>query len=384
MKPSLIPLLAIALTILSAAAAHAGSGRPATTAGAIAIANLDHRLAQSTEAAARIELLLVRSRFLADYEALEDAVMLAESLPEGGANALLRARTRAAVHRFDAALAELDTALQSGADAHDVATQRASIRIATGHAAETLTSLEADAEALPGYAAYSTLANAYAAVNRYAEAERYYGLALADLKTTSPFPFAWIHFARGLMWSERAGDTARGEAAYDEALARLPEFVTANVHKAEIEMARNDLAAAAARLERIARPAEEPEAIARLAEIERRRGNDGEADRLVDRAVQRYDVLLSREPLAFADHAAEFHLGPGANPQAAWQWASRNLSNRSTPRAYAIAIEAAAASGHDVCGLVRQMKAALDATGAAAAANEWKRVSHGGVADRCR
>jgi tetratricopeptide (TPR) repeat protein len=383
MKSSLVLLVAIALATLPAAAAQAGGGRAATTAGAIAIANLDHQLAQSTEPAARIELLLTRSRFLADYDALESAAALAESLPDGSGNALLRARTRAAVHRFDAALAELDTALQSGADAHDVATQRASIRIATGHAAETLTSLEADAQALPGYAAYSTLANAYAAVNRYAEADRYYDLALADLKTTSPFPYAWIHFARGLMWSERAGDTARGEAAYDEALARLPEFVTANVHKAEIEIAHNDLAAAAARLERIAQTTEEPEAVARLAEIEQRRGHHGEADRLVERAAHRYDVLLSREPLAFADHAAEFHLGPGANPQAAWQWASRNLSNRSTPRAYAIAIEAAAASGHDACGLVRQMSTALDATGAVAATNEWKRVSDR-FADRCR
>ena len=45
------------------------------------------------------------------------------------------------------------------------------------------------------------------------------GDGAAALRTTSPFPFAWIHFARGLLWSEFAGDARRGEAAYDLALA---------------------------------------------------------------------------------------------------------------------------------------------------------------------
>lgn len=363
MKPPFLSPAAL-LIVFSAAL----SARPAasTTASAIAIANLDHQLAQTREPAPRIELLLVRARFLADYDALDEAVALAAALPDSGEDHLLRARMHAAVHRFDDAVAELDAAQQAGADARDIGAQRATIRIATGHAADTRASLEAEAAVHPGYASFSALANADAALGRYADADREYRHALAALHTTSPFPYAWIHFARGLMWSEQAGDRARGEAAYDEALTHLPEFVTANIHKAELEIGRGDFAAASARLGSITH---EPEAIALLAEIAQRRGDLVEMRRLVDRAGRRYDVLLSRQPLAFADHAAEFHLGPGANPQTAWHWASLNLANRTTPRAFALAIDAAAASGHDVCALVQRMNAQTASTGAPAAAN---------------
>jgi hypothetical protein len=65
---------------------------------------------------------------------------------------------------------------------------------------------------------------------------------------------------------------------------------------------------------------------------------------------------LSRDPLAFADHAAEFYLGPGADPERAWVLAQQNLANRQTPRAAALAIKAAEASGRyaDACALLRK------------------------------
>lgn len=67
-----------------------------------------------------------------------------------------------------------------------------------------------------------------------------------------------------------------------------------------------------------------------------------------------YELLLSRDPMAFADHGAEFYLGPGADPERAWILAQQNLANRQTPRAAALAIKAAEASGHyaDACALL--------------------------------
>lgn len=284
---------------------------PPTTSGAIAVENLDHQIAQRGNDTGVEELLLVRSRFLGDYDALERAAELAES----HADPLERARVRAALHRFAEALPDADAPL------------RASILTATGRAADIVPQLEAEAARHPGYASHGALANAYAAAGRLDDADRMYAAALADLDTTLPFPYAWIAFARGLMWNEQGGDRARGKAFYVEALDYLPQFAAANIHLAEIELAEGDRASATARLERVLASTDEPEALALLGQTERAR--------------QRFEALLARQPLAFADHAAEFYLGAGANPARAWELAQLNLANRPTPRAFALAMRAA-------------------------------------------
>lgn len=368
-------------TSIAAAAAH----RQTTTAGVVAIANLDHQLAQTSEPAARIEFLLTRSRFLGDYEALEEAVVLAESLPADAEGLLSKARCRAAAHRFEEALDALRMAHRMGASEGQIAGQRASILVATGRAAEALPQLEADAVSRPGFASHSALANAYAELGHYQEADREYRAALDDLRTSSPFAYAWIHFARGLMWSEQAGDKGRGETEYAQALAYLPQFVVANIHKAELELGRGELGSAANRIMPIAGNGVEPEALALLGEIRRNVGDKAGAIRAFEMADQRYRVLLEREPLAFADHAAEFYKGPGKSPEQAWSWAKRNLANRATPRAFAIAIQAAVASGRDACGLVKAMRFAFDGAHLPGITRtEWERRASVGVPDQCR
>jgi hypothetical protein len=44
--------------------------------------------------------------------------------------------------------------------------------------------------------------------------------------------------------------------------------------------------------------------------------------------------LVASHPEAFADHAAEFWLAAGANPDKALRWARLNVEIRKTPRAY--------------------------------------------------
>lgn len=76
---------------------------------------------------------------------------------------------------------------------------------------------------------------------------------------------------------------------------------------------------------------------------------------LIGAAHRRYDELLGKHRLAFADHGAEFFTGPGADPARALD----NLANRETGRAYAIAIEAADAAGDtaSLCALARDADA---------------------------
>jgi hypothetical protein len=61
----------------------------------------------------------------------------------------------------------------------------------------------------------------------------------------------------------------------------------------------------------------------------------------------RFDDLMARHPEAFADHAAEFWLGPGGDPKKALALARTNLQVRRTPAAYALLIKTARAAGDE-------------------------------------
>jgi tetratricopeptide (TPR) repeat protein len=244
---------------------------------------------------------------------------------------LRRARARAAVHRFTAALADLDAAARQGADAETLFRARIPIRIAQGAATEVIPALEVAAVRNAGFASASALATAYAGAGRFEEADREYQAALEALDTTSPFPYAWLCFARGTMWAEQAGDRARGARHLARALDYLPQFVAANLHLAEIEVAAGDAPSAAARLERIA-DSGDPEVLALLGRLHA--ADDPErGSREIARARARFEALLARQPLAFADHAAEFYLGAGGDAHRAWLLASANYAERQTPRA---------------------------------------------------
>src|SRR5262249_44406283 len=123
------------------------------------------------------------------------------------------------------------------------------------------------------------------------------------------------------------------------------EFVTARIHLAEIEALRGDTGSAVERLEQVVRSTNEPEALALLGLLHVRMGESTLGSREIVEARTRYELLLSCDPLAFADHGAEFYLGSGADPERAWVLAQENLANRQTPRAAALAIKAAEGSG---------------------------------------
>jgi hypothetical protein len=59
---------------------------------------------------------------------------------------------------------------------------------------------------------------------------------------------------------------------------------------------------------------------------------EDEADEWKAKTIARYDTLLAKHPLAFADHAAEFFMSIDDKPRAA-ELAKANLENRDTPRA---------------------------------------------------
>jgi tetratricopeptide (TPR) repeat protein len=356
----IIQLCSLSILLSSAVCASANdmtrnTAAPDATASVIAIANLNQQITELGDSPGVEDLLILREEFLADYDALDRASTLAEGRFVTTQDLLKRAHARAAVHRFAEALSDLEAAKQHGVPPDQILAMRASILIATGHASKVVAQLRRDLRDHPGFASRSALATAYASMGRVDAADRLYAAALAGLHTTLPFPYAWIYFGRGSMWAEQGQNPVRAEAMYKRALAYVPEFAAANISLAKLEMARGDYSDARKRISRVAQSTNQPEALALLGVLDVRNGDLRGGNGEISHAQQRYESLLVRYPLGFADHAAEFYLGPGHDPEKAWTLAKQNLANRQTDRSVALAVKAAEATGRyqEACDLLR-------------------------------
>jgi tetratricopeptide (TPR) repeat protein len=342
-----------------------------TTRGDLAMGNLTARIATLEKRAgrgplglaARVELaesLLSRTQFAGTFDDFDRALELGESAVRDFGRQpkalLLRARTRSAVHRFEDAATDLDVAATLGAD---VAALLASIRIAQGHDLEQARAFaESRVRRAATLESLALLASAEAALGDFDAADEHYAAALATLHDVSPFPVAQLCFQRGVMWAELAARPERALSHYAEAVQRLPGYVVANVHLAELEAALDRRDLAIERLRGIVDHTTDPEAAGYLGELlAAREPSDPAAIELIARARQGYERLLDRHRTAFLDHAAEFFGGPGNDPGLASRLAMENLTLRQTPRAYALAIQAAFLA-HDSSLACRQIEGA--------------------------
>lgn len=329
-----------------------------TTDGAIAVANLQAQidglealaaagLLESERRVSLVELLILRGQLLGRIADYERATALAEQLvcdmPEDGLAWISQARTRATLHRFDAALADLDTAERCGVDGSALQNERAAIFQALGRYDDALALRRRAAERRPGFATLGALAGLQAERGWLCEAERLFGAARQRYQGISPIPLALLDFQRGLMWMHH-GDLDTARVWFAAASARVPAYAGALGHLAEVDIAVGDRAAAIARLRRIVAASDDPEYAGLLAGVLHEVGQDGEASAWRARAVAGYDALLRRHPAAFVDHAAEFWLGEGRDTHTALQLARCNLELRQTPRAEALLRRAELAS----------------------------------------
>lgn len=332
-----------------------------TTDGRTARQNLDAQIDGREQLVARrprdiearlalIDLLRTRVQFFATYDdfdtAFEHARWAVDQYPQKAQAHLALAKLLAGVHRFDDALASAATAQSLGADASAL---RGSVALARGEDLETWRKTrEASARARPSFASHSAKAALQAATGDFEGADATYRDALTAYRDVSPFAVAWVEFQRGVMWSEMAERPDRGCALYTSGVTRLPGYVVAQTHLAEIEAESGNMTRAIARLRAIIPDTPDPEPMGLLGELLLARGESrdrAEAEGLIATAKARYDDLLARYPLAFADHAAEFFMGPGEDPARALELAMGNLDQRQNDRAFSIAIAAAKAAG---------------------------------------
>ena len=275
---------------------------------------------------------------------LEAALAVAENavevVPDSARSHLVHASALAALHRFEEASQALNVAASYGGDVH---AERGGIAVARGDYSHELERRLAVAEEFPSFRNHADLAPALVAAGRFAEADQALVEALALYRDVSPFTPAWVQFQRGVIWGEAAGEAELAEALYRDAIRLAPGYVTAIVHLSEVEAENGELDAAVARLRGVL-AAEDPEPSARLAEFLWVTDDIAGSDQAVD-TEERWEALLQREPLAFADHAAEFYLGAGDNPLRALELAALDLANRATDRSFELAIDASLAVG---------------------------------------
>lgn len=325
-----------------------------TTNGSTARKNLDAMIdgrrglveRRPNDLSARIllaSLLLERTQYAGTFddfdEAFEHAEAAVERHPDDGRAHLLLGQVQSAVHEFDAALVSIEEAEAHGVDGHDL---WLTIQLARGeNLDEVLAERKAQAAAYPTFGNHAAYAAARAAVGDFEGSDQSYYDALTSYADVSPLPFAWVAFQRGVMWSEMADRPEYGCAFYGAGLSRLPTYVVATTHMSEIE-SRSDHGPAIERMRGIVDKTSDPEPAGFLGELLLLQNpDDPEAPALIAWAKARYDELLGKYPLAFADHGAEFFMGPGDDAERALQLALSNLENRRNDRAYSIGIEAA-------------------------------------------
>jgi tetratricopeptide (TPR) repeat protein len=284
---------------------------------------------------------------VADYEqAMELAEHLAHELPGDGLAFLSRARTRACLHRFGEALADLDVVERLGLTGADVPWERAAILQATGRYDEALVMQRAAVRRRRSFETLGALAVLHAERGDVEEAEQLFDESRAQFRGVSPFGLAQLDFRRGHMWHEH-GDLAGARDWYLAAWRRVTAYAPAEGHLAEAEAELGEPATAIARLRRLADASDDPDYAAQLARILGKIGRREEAALWQVRAAVRYDELVALHPAAFADHAADFCLTVGGDPQRAVQLARLNADNRRTPRAYALLARVLAACATD-------------------------------------
>lgn len=324
---------------------------PPTTSPAIAVHNLDaeigdrERRADAGKPSPREELVgrtLMRARYVglvSDLVAADEqsAAAVAEH-PDQPAAHLARASALGGIHEFSGALEELDRAERAGAAAREVARARAGVLLATGRVDEAAALVPAPADDAP-IDDLVLRGSIEAQLGHAGESERLFALARAHYRDVSPFTVAWMDFERSRAL-EVAGDGRAAKAYLQEAAAVMPSYTHAVAHLAALVPPDRALAL----VDGLSR-SDDPEALAARADALRRADRDEEAAAVASRAKARFEEVLARLPLAFADHAAAFYLGMGADPGRALTLARANARNRPTDEAIELWLSSAQAAG---------------------------------------
>jgi len=326
------------------------------TDGTIALRNLEAQIeglqpeaalcrAPVDERVRLIDLLALRGSILGTIADYERAQGLADRLVHGATTAapafFARAQTRALFHRFADALEDLEVAERLGADADVVNRERAAVFQGLGRYDEAFAIREEAAHRSPSFESLGALTTLHAERGDTERAVRLHAESVRRYRGISPLPLAMLDFQLGTMWM-REGDFDRARGQLTAARRYVAAYVPAQGHLAEVEAELGDAESAVALLYPLATTSDDPDYAGQLARILADAGSTEESRYWRQHAAERYDELIALHPEAFADHAADFWLGAGAEPEKALRLARMNFAIRKTPRARALLSRAVA------------------------------------------
>ena len=338
--------------------------RPTTTSPAIAIGNLDAQINELQRQVAGGSLffnerlvgsLHLRAQTLGTLADLDTALRVAQTFvaqaPKDPTSHQVLARALAALHEFAAAEQALQQALKVGADASTVMAARASMLIAVGRYQEAQNLLSPDDVSPAGLTVRAVVADALGDTER---ANTLFSQARAQFQDVSPFTLAWMDFERARVAERRDN---RNDAIYwlTEALDALPQYAHAAIHLAGYESSTITLK----RLDALDPRCDDPEVLAERAEALRRIGQTEQATKTIALAKTRFEQLLQTHPRAFADHAANFYLGIGADLARALPLARSNAAERPTEEAILLWLTTAQIGNapQDICAAMQALRA---------------------------
>jgi tetratricopeptide (TPR) repeat protein len=331
--------------------------RPLTD-GTIALLNLDAQI-DALEPEVRIgpasvetrsglaELIALRGLIvgcIADYDrANEIAEQLVRDVPTDPHALLARARTHAGFHRFNDALADIECAEQLSLDAETANGERAAIFQALGRYDESLVLREEAAKRRASFEHVAALVGLHAERGEIEATERRYEESRSQYRGVSPIPLALLDFQLGLMWMNE-GQLDNARRSFSAAQRRVPAYAPAG--KAISPKSKRNWVRLIPPFPACTLWRNHPMTLitrhsspAFSGDV----GREGESRYWRQVAAARYDELIANHPEAFADHAAEFWLAAGADPDKALQLAKMNLEVRNTPRARSLLAQAVAA-----------------------------------------
>jgi hypothetical protein len=293
----------------------------------------------------------IRSQFFGDYASLDRLASLSayllENKPNLASSHLFSAHVNSSRHLFSAAQENVSQAISLGADQARCSRIQLGIDQALGMNLELVLDQRLKiASKDNSFENLIPLGALLADMGRFDEAHDTYINALTSYRELSPIGLAWTFFQLGLLWGELVSeqDLEKASYYYSKAVDYLPGYTHATVHLAEIQMENGNLDRARELLNSVIGSGD-PEVRWRMSELFAKESDIQASANELEVAKLMYQDLLNRHELAFADHAAEFYLGSGHHPQRALKLANANLVNRKTARAYALAIDAAEASG---------------------------------------
>jgi Tfp pilus assembly protein PilF len=368
----------LALLVLSCNRDGGASKEAATrplTSHAIAVANLERQI-QLLEKLDRVEsidrerflnLKLAHAQFLGAFDTYLELTPWLEKITSKDSKdykeIALQVKALSSVHRFDEALSKLDSYKGVGVQPAAIRAMKQNIMQAKGEGLDAGLKERLDAvQKHPTLENNAMLAAVYTERQEIAKADKYFAEALVHYRDVSPFAIAWINFLRGKLWGEDTlvPDLEKAKTYYTAALNALPEYVQARVHLAEVYIKLGDLEKALTTITP-ALSAQDPEPKSIAATIFSMKKDNAKSQMYRDQAEKGYARLVEKEPLAFADHAAEFYLKTGDNPVKALELAQINLKNRATFRSYQLAIAASLAAKNQKaqCEILKQLESSV-------------------------